>query len=163
LETTIGRDCDADVTIDNVGVSRLHAKVTFDGHNFVVSDDGSSNGLCVNGKPTEFAVLKDGDLIGINKFLVRFSATGGMPPEALRARHPSGSGRPRDAQKTINAVAALREAALQQIRQQRLLVDAPGSAPPTRVVAEWNPHRTGTGALWLAAFLVLVLAASTWL
>lgn len=94
LETTIGRDEDADVVIDNPGVSRTHAVVAYTDDRFVVRDAGSQNGISVNGRKVDEAELKDGDIVGVNKFKIHFRLTGGVPVEMLAAptRQVGGSG-----------------------------------------------------------------------
>lgn len=82
-QTRIGRDPTSDVVIDNMGVSRHHAVLEFDGENFRVRDEGSANGIFVNGQPSNRAVLKNGDAIQLGKFSVIFSRGGGTPVEKL--------------------------------------------------------------------------------
>jgi len=84
-ETTIGRDQDADVVIDNPGVSRTHAVVAFTDGAFVVRDAGSQNGITVNGRKVREAPLSDGDIVGVNKFKIHFRLSGGVPAEMLAA------------------------------------------------------------------------------
>lgn len=84
-QTTIGREVGCDVVIDNAGVSRTHAMVVCHEGRFRVRDLGSQNGITVNGKKVEESPLEYGDVVGINKFRVCFSNTGGPPPELLIA------------------------------------------------------------------------------
>ena len=46
---TIGRGADADVVLENDGVSRHHAQVDFDGHAASLLDLGSTHGTLLNG------------------------------------------------------------------------------------------------------------------
>jgi len=78
-ELTIGRDPDNDLCIDNIGVSRTHAKVTFQNGRFILSDNGSSNGSFVNGVQVDNYELKDGDQIQVGKYRVVFSMMGQVP------------------------------------------------------------------------------------
>lgn len=115
--TTIGRDVSANLVIDNAAVSRIHAKIGYTGGKFVLRDNASKNGLTVNGQRTREAVLREGDIIGINKFLVRFSMAGGVPPHALARPNKSGRGRPRDLQHTMHLDAPSRERVVETARR----------------------------------------------
>ena len=54
----IGRDPGADITIDNLGVSRRHAEVRRDGEYTTITDLDSNNGTYVNGKQIQKHPLK---------------------------------------------------------------------------------------------------------
>jgi two-component system, cell cycle response regulator len=71
VETTIGRGKDALVRIDDVGISRIHARIvcSLDGRH-VLEDLASTNGVFVNGRPVERVVLADGDRIQMGPALV---------------------------------------------------------------------------------------------
>lgn len=78
-EITIGRDMDADLCIDNPGISRIHATVSFRDGYFSLLDHGSSNGTYINGERVEESTLNDGDQIQIGKYHVIFSMMGQVP------------------------------------------------------------------------------------
>jgi pSer/pThr/pTyr-binding forkhead associated (FHA) protein len=65
----IGRGNDADLRITDPGVSRRHAEIRVDDNggdpHVSVHDLGSTNGISVNGRKTEAAVLADGATIRI--------------------------------------------------------------------------------------------------
>ena len=86
--TRVGRDASNDVVIDNPGVSRFHASITFDGDRFVVNDAGSSNGIFVNGQASERHRLEDGDTIQLGKFNVVYGPAGGVAIEKLARDSP---------------------------------------------------------------------------
>ncbi len=71
-ELTIGRDPSCDVFLDDVTVSRSHAKVSPNGEEFEVIDLGSMNGTYVNKSLTERTFLKDRDELQIGKFKLVF-------------------------------------------------------------------------------------------
>ncbi len=88
VKTKIGRDETMDVVIDNVGVSRHHASVEYDGRGFIVRDEGSQNGIFVNGNRSSQAAVTEGDVIGIGKFSLVFSSAGGVPLNKLMRDSP---------------------------------------------------------------------------
>lgn len=61
----IGKSEDADVVVDDVLVSRRHAKLSQVGHGWVVEDLNSLNGTFVNGQLVSVSVVFDGDTISI--------------------------------------------------------------------------------------------------
>ncbi|HUV27494.1 MAG TPA: FHA domain-containing protein [Anaerolineales bacterium] len=67
-ETFIGREPSSTLQIDSPGVSRKHARLTFQNNQYLIEDLGSSNGTFVNGerisKPWP---LKNGDIISIGR------------------------------------------------------------------------------------------------
>jgi predicted component of type VI protein secretion system len=142
LRTTIGRDPSCDFVIDNAGISRLHGSIEVVGDSFVLRDCDSQNGLTLNGEPCREARLVDGDTIGLNKFLLRFSNVELHVPCNLQPE-PAQAERPKDVQRTVMlgaaAAQALAERAKEQIARQRAeraargdqsLVSAPNAAKP---------------------------------
>lgn len=124
LRTTIGRDPSCDVVIDNAGISRLHGSIEVVGDSFVLRDCDSQNGLTLNGEPCREARLVDGDTIGVNKFLLRFSnAELAVPANLDPQPAPDKAERPKDVQRTVHlgaaAAQALAERAKEQIARQR--------------------------------------------
>lgn len=65
----VGRGNDADLRVDDPGVSRKHLEIRVtdspDGPRISAHDLGSTNGVLVNGKPIEAQALRDGDTIRI--------------------------------------------------------------------------------------------------
>ena len=62
--TTIGRSDDNDVVIPDRWISRHHARIALQGSRYVIDDQGSKNGVFVNGKRvTRPLPLEDGDRI----------------------------------------------------------------------------------------------------
>jgi predicted component of type VI protein secretion system len=133
--TTIGRDPGCDLVIDNGGISRLHAAIELVGSGFVLRDCDSENGVTLNGEPCREGCLADGDMIGLNKFLIRFShqaleVPAHLPPQSAKAQ----AALPRDVQRTMHvdadAAQALVDLAKQQIARQRA-EKAAGAAEPS--------------------------------
>lgn len=69
--TVIGRDDDADILLDDPGISRRHSeiRITYDGPHQVITirDLGSTNGTFVNGDPIGTLHLHEGDRITIGR------------------------------------------------------------------------------------------------
>lgn len=72
--TTIGRSSKSDIILSRISVSRRHAQVLREGHEFYFEDLGSDSGSRVDGKPANGRVLlRDGSLIEISKYFLTFS------------------------------------------------------------------------------------------
>src|SRR6266550_6248157 len=77
-EVTIGRALEADVRINDLRASRLHARIDSNHHGqtdettYSITDLGSTNGTLVNGEAITEAQLNDGDKIVIGDHLLRF-------------------------------------------------------------------------------------------
>jgi pSer/pThr/pTyr-binding forkhead associated (FHA) protein len=65
---TVGRSRDSDIVLDDVTVSRQHARLDRRGDLYTVADLGSLNGTYVNLERIESANLEDNDEIQIGKF-----------------------------------------------------------------------------------------------
>jgi predicted component of type VI protein secretion system len=181
LRTTIGRDPSCDVVIDNAGISRLHAAIEVVGDSFVLRDCGSQNGMTLNGDPAREGRLVHGDIIGLNKFLLRFSNEELEVPANLKAASDAEHAHvPRDVQRTMllgaDAAQALAERAKQQIARQRAERAARGgqSLPPLPSGREPRPRpspradeaeESGSSVVaWIGAVVVgsAMLAALLW-
>jgi pSer/pThr/pTyr-binding forkhead associated (FHA) protein len=64
---TIGRVQGNDIVLEDLTVSRLHATIAVKGRRLLVSDEGSKNGITVNGTRVLSAELYDGDILRIGK------------------------------------------------------------------------------------------------
>lgn len=71
-ETSIGREQDNDLILNNDKVSRHHAKIVFNGGAFEIIDLKSTNKVIVNGCFVERAVLRSGDIIGLGDVVLTF-------------------------------------------------------------------------------------------
>jgi pSer/pThr/pTyr-binding forkhead associated (FHA) protein len=73
---TIGRGRQADITIDDASLSRLHARVTAEPDGLLAVDDlGSTNGILVNGREQLSSYLRAGDVVCFGR--VEYVVTGG--------------------------------------------------------------------------------------
>ena len=69
---SIGRRPHHDIAIDNLAVSGDHAVIVRMGKELLVEDAGSTNGTVVNGKAVEKHPLKNGDVIEIGKYHLKY-------------------------------------------------------------------------------------------
>ena len=79
---TLGRDKNCQVVLPQQAVSRTHARITQEGNLFFLEDLGSAYGTQVNGKPLpkgEKRLLRNGDVIAIAQFDVRFDKVADLP------------------------------------------------------------------------------------
>lgn len=70
--TVIGRSADADLRLDDPGVSRKHAEIRQEGGGFVVVDLGSTNGVRVNQQPVTRHRLISGDRIELGSTVLLY-------------------------------------------------------------------------------------------
>jgi hypothetical protein len=75
---TIGRSPHSDLFLDDVTVSRHHARVIRDANGFLVEDLNSLNGTYVNRKRIERHRMSDGDELQIGKFKLAFLEPDGV-------------------------------------------------------------------------------------
>ena len=76
--TVIGRGSEADIIVDDPGVSRRHLEIKVTPDGVIASDMGSTNGLFVEGHQVPAATLLDGNTLTIGRTRILFW-TGGEP------------------------------------------------------------------------------------
>jgi pSer/pThr/pTyr-binding forkhead associated (FHA) protein len=77
----IGRHSGSEIVLNDMAVSRHHATIEVQGQKLLVFDQGSKNGIIVNGKKVQSAQLKPGDIVRIgSKFTIEVS----VPPPKKR-------------------------------------------------------------------------------
>jgi hypothetical protein len=69
---TIGRHPRSDLFLDDVTVSRRHARIHIAPDGYTIEDEGSLNGTYVNRRRIEIHQLFDGDEVQIGKFRLAF-------------------------------------------------------------------------------------------
>jgi pSer/pThr/pTyr-binding forkhead associated (FHA) protein len=98
----VGRDPASDLVLDNVGISRHHATVFFDGAQFRIKDEGSQNGVFINGVRVSSEVLKPSDQVQLGKFALRLEQAPNEPERVMPQRNvPVDRARLSDPQKTM--------------------------------------------------------------
>ncbi len=87
-EIVIGRGTQADLALDNLSVSRKHARISREGERVLVVEDlGGKNGLELGGKKVERALLGPGDSVGIGKYTLEYQDS--APTEDAPTRRPN--------------------------------------------------------------------------
>jgi len=83
--TTIGRRPSNDIQIDNLAISGEHAAVVTILNDSFLEDLNSTNGTLVNGQPVKKHFLKNGDVVELGKYKLKFiteqAAAGGAAYE----------------------------------------------------------------------------------
>jgi len=72
--TTVGRRPYHDIVIDNLAVSGDHAVIARTPEGYAIEDSGSTNGTLIGGEPISRHLLKDGDIVEIGRYKLRFVA-----------------------------------------------------------------------------------------
>ncbi len=70
--TVVGRGSDADITVDDTGISRKHVEILWDGSRAEVNDLGSTNGSELNGSRVTRAPLPTDSVISIGRTRIVF-------------------------------------------------------------------------------------------
>ncbi|WP_265522428.1 FhaA domain-containing protein [Oerskovia flava] len=70
--TVIGRGSEADIVVDDPGVSRRHLEIRVTPDGVIASDMGSTNGLYVEGHQVPAATLLDGNSLTIGRTRIMF-------------------------------------------------------------------------------------------
>lgn len=71
---TIGRSPNSDIFLNDRTVSREHAVISKNGDVYQIADTNSYNGLWINNKNVSVSNVKNGDIIQIGVFFLRFEA-----------------------------------------------------------------------------------------
>jgi pSer/pThr/pTyr-binding forkhead associated (FHA) protein len=82
-EITIGRNPTNDIHIDNLGVSKQHAKIIRQDGAYLIEDLNSTNGTFINDKRVARAVLNENAVVHIGKhsLIISHKKQGGEKPD----------------------------------------------------------------------------------
>lgn len=69
---TIGRSPKCDICLNDMTVSRSHAQIVPSNNGFVIEDLHSFNGVWVNNKSISSHLLKQGDIVQLGAFCLRY-------------------------------------------------------------------------------------------
>ncbi len=75
-QLTIGRARENDIVVQSEAVSRLHARLIQSDGGWFIRDNGSKNGIMVNGKNCRESWLQTGDIVQVGDFVFRFNDPG---------------------------------------------------------------------------------------
>ena len=151
MRMRIGRSPHNEVVIDNIAVSRHHATVIYRSGEFEVVDEGSQNGLYVNGAIEDTHVLESNDRILIGKFELVFSTDGGPSAASLRPEVE-----PPNAYINPEQTAAMSPEELKRALEYSTPADGSATAMPNITASHATDFYRYT-TLILASALVLVL------
>lgn len=85
--TTLGRSPTCDLSLDDTHMSRFHAEIQPGDQGLVLLDNGSTNGVHVNGCATTRHHLRPGDQVRVGRTTLTFDSY--MPPTGNPTNHPS--------------------------------------------------------------------------
>jgi len=77
-QMAIGRSSDSDIVLDNAGVSSHHARIQKEAGGYAIVDNGSSNGVFVNGNKIDQRRLEYRDEIQIYNYVLKYMASRGL-------------------------------------------------------------------------------------
>ncbi len=87
-QLTIGRAKENDIIVQSEAVSRLHARLIQSDGGWFIRDNGSKNGILVNGKNCRESWLQTGDIVQVGDFVFRFSDPTGGVAQAMPESEP---------------------------------------------------------------------------
>ena len=68
----IGRDSRSDILLNDLSVSRRHARLTYIYNEYCLEDLNSTNGTILNDQPVTKRILNHGDILRIGSFTLRY-------------------------------------------------------------------------------------------
>lgn len=85
LPIVIGRDATSDVVLPGERVSRRHAVIQQEGDDVILVDQGSTNGVIVDGSPRQQVRLQSGDVFVIGNYALQVAIQAPSVPKAQRS------------------------------------------------------------------------------
>ena len=113
--TTLGRRPYNDIVIDNLAISGEHAVLQVSGGDIYLEDLNSTNGTYVNGKSAKKQLLRNGDMIEVGKYKIKFisESVDEAATKSARSEVPDDSSNaPQAAIKVLSGAAAGRQVPL---------------------------------------------------
>ncbi len=95
--TTVGRQTDCDVNLEDPSVSGHHCTIEVNDGAYTVKDSGSTNGTAINGKEIQEQPLQIGDILNVGSVRMRLESDNAQtvnvqPPENLQPSEPPQTG-----------------------------------------------------------------------
>ena len=162
---TVGRDPSSDLVLNDPKCSRRHAVIEAGGDGVTIRDSGSANGVYVNGRKTDRARIRAGDLVKLGDVVLTLLAepiSGTVVMEDLDMPGASGRGRSEDDEPARLPEPGPRPSALPGLRTSRGdPADLPADAPEALAVGARAGHRpltiTVLAILWGLSIPVYVV------
>src|SRR5262245_6728071 len=85
---TLGRARHNDLSLDEPSISKVHARLTYEGGRFFIEDEGSLHGVYLNAAKAERAELLPGAQIQLGNVTLKFSLLGTDSSTAAVAEFP---------------------------------------------------------------------------
>lgn len=147
----VGRNPEADIFLDNPGISRDHLKLEMTPKGFYAAEDlGSANGTFLNDQPIKREFLMNNDILRIGKFSLWISY------EEDRRDMSEGKDRPQAIQSTTVLSAEELEGMMKRSTEgEKILFEEPAAKDKPVVVGESRfPSRSFLGVMIFLAFAV---------
>jgi predicted component of type VI protein secretion system len=157
---TIGRNPEADIFLDNPGISREHLKLEATGTgDWFVQDLGSANGTLLNDAPVQRRVVADNDVIRIGKYSLWVNFENERRGSASGTAHPSPD--------VEDGTVVLTSSELQGMITRARKIEGDGPPPSEDAPAPFQPavEKPAPKSRWSGAFVVGALfgALAAWL
>jgi pSer/pThr/pTyr-binding forkhead associated (FHA) protein len=157
-EVLIGRNPEADIYLDNAGISRDHLKLEMTTRGlYAVEDLGSANGTFLNDQPIKREYLMNNDVIRVGKFSLWVAYE--------EDRRGMGDAKPDSAQNFVGTTVLSPDELEEMIHHaQEAEREGPVTAPPRPAPPSATrrfPSRGFLGAMVVLAFLFGTLVASS--
>ena len=128
-EITIGRDPDADICLDNPGVSRQHCRLVRGSNGFSIQDLDSANGTYVNDSSVRRCEVRNQDVVRVGKFSLWLETV----DDRRNLDEMAGAGMP-----VVEGTTVLQTAQLERMLQSAQKAEAEG-APVAQAKPMLNP------------------------
>jgi adenylate cyclase len=102
-EVSVGRSSENDVVLNDFSVSRKHAVLRKENDGWLIADNHSTNGIRINGRQLAQSPLKDGDLVSVGTFTLKFR------DDPSIAAYPRKAGKPESTSTFIRPLADFNE------------------------------------------------------
>ena len=80
MNVTLGRSDDCDIQLEDASASRHHARIVLVVEGWTVADQGSTNGVWIDGVPMTRGFLRNGDLLSLGLTIFKFVDDASAPP-----------------------------------------------------------------------------------
>ncbi len=138
---TIGRKPHNDIQIDNLAISGEHAAITTILQDAFLEDLNSTNGSYVNGQPVKKHALKDGDIVELGKYRIKYLKDLPAPDTSgtfAKAFEPSGGDFTRTSSTNARAIAETVVTAFAEAQSATQVLQSPADMTQSSGLAGTN-------------------------